>query len=301
MLNAFTVDVEDYYHVTAFENQISRADWDRFESRVTRGTHRVLDLLARHRTSATFYVLGWIAERFPGLVREIDAAGHEIGSHSYWHRLVYDLSPKAFREDLSASLKVIEDAIGKKVVHYRAPSFSITKKSLWALDILAEQGIVCDSSVFPIVHDRYGIPDAPPHVHQIETASGSLCEFPPSVVRVAGVNLPVSGGGYFRLYPLAWTARWLKRINRRNRPFMFYIHPWELDPQQPRLAAGSKLSRLRHRVNLGSTERKLDELLARFRFGRVSDVLAQNRVAIGSATFAAAESASLVLGGMAKG
>ena len=273
MLNAFTVDVEDYYHVSAFENDISRADWGRFESRVTRGTQRVLDLLARHQTRATFYVLGWIADRFPALVREIDAAGHEIGSHSYWHRLVYDLSPDEFREDLASSLKAIEDAIGKKVIHYRAPSFSVTKRSLWALDILAELGIRCDSSVFPIVHDRYGIPDAKPHIHQIATSAGPLWEFPPSVARVAGVNLPVSGGGYFRLYPLSWTARWLKQINRRGRPFMFYIHPWELDPLQPRLSAGSRLSRLRHRVNLASTERKLDVLLGRFRFGQVSDVI----------------------------
>jgi polysaccharide deacetylase family protein (PEP-CTERM system associated) len=274
MLNAFTVDVEDYYHVTAFENEISRADWGRFESRVTGGTHRVLELLARHQTRATFYVLGWIADRFPGLVREIDAAGHEIGSHSYWHRLVYELSPDEFRQDLAASLKAIEDAIGKKVVHYRAPSFSITKRSLWALDILAEHGIHCDSSVFPIVHDRYGIPDAKPYIHQVATSAGPLWEFPPSVARVAGVNLPVSGGGYFRLYPLSWTARWLKQINRRGRPFMFYIHPWELDPSQPRLSAGSRLSRIRHRVNLASTERKLDQLLSRFRFGQVGDVLA---------------------------
>lgn len=272
-INAFTIDVEDYYHVSAFEKEISRTDWDRFESRVVRGTHRVLELLAKHNTLATFYVLGWIADRFPRLVRDIHSARHELGSHSYWHRLVYDLSPDEFRGDLVASLTAIENATGTRPMNYRAPSFSITKHSLWALKILAEQGIVCDSSIFPIRHDRYGIPDARTEIHSIDTPCGPLYEFPPSVARVAGVNLPVSGGGYFRLYPLAWTVRCLRQINADGRPFMFYVHPWELDPNQPRLSAGSQLSRLRHRVNLASTERKLDELLSTFRFGRVCDVL----------------------------
>lgn len=273
MINAFTVDVEDYFHVSAFEKHISRAEWDCFECRVIRGTHRLLDLLDKHDTLATFYVLGWIADRFPQLVQDIHSAGHELGSHSYWHRLVYELSPDEFRRDLVASITAIENATGERVVNYRAPSFSITGRSLWALDVLADEGIECDSSIFPIRHDRYGIPDAPPHMHTIDTSAGSLCEFPPSVVRVAGVNLPVSGGGYFRLYPLLWTVRCLKQINRQGRPFMFYVHPWELDPNQPRLPLGSQLSRMRHRVNLATTERKLDELLATFCFGRVCDVL----------------------------
>jgi polysaccharide deacetylase family protein (PEP-CTERM system associated) len=230
MLNAFTIDVEDYFQVTAFERHIGREAWAGFESRVALGTYRLLDLLARHNTLATFYVLGWVAERFPELVRDIQSAGHEIGSHSYWHRLVYELSPDEFRDDLVLSLRAIEDATGQTVTNYRAPSFSITRRSLWALDILAEHGIACDSSIFPIHHDRYGIPNARPHIHRFDTASGSLWEFPPSVSRVGRVNLPVSGGGYFRLYPLSFTVSCLRQINRAGRPFMFYIHPWELDP-----------------------------------------------------------------------
>jgi polysaccharide deacetylase family protein (PEP-CTERM system associated) len=275
MLNAFTVDVEDYFQVTAFERHIGREAWPTIESRVAQGTYRLLDLLARHNTLATFYVLGWVAERFPELVRHIQSAGHEIGSHSHWHRLIYQLSPQEFRDDLVLSLRAIEEATGEAVTNYRAPSFSITRRSLWALDILAEHGITCDSSVFPIHHDRYGIPNARRHIHRIDTASGSLWEFPPSVSRVGQVNLPVSGGGYFRLYPLSFTVRCLRQINRAGRPFMFYIHPWELDPEQPKVRAGTRLSRLRHRVNLASTEKKLDRLLPRFRFGRVCDVIAR--------------------------
>jgi len=282
--NAFTVDVEDYFQVTAFERHIRRDDWSTFESRVARGTYRLLDLLARHNTRATFYVLGWVAERFPELVREIQSAGHELGSHSYWHRLVYHLSPDEFREDLVLSLRILEGITGQAVANYRAPSFSITRRSLWALDILAEHGITCDSSVFPIHHDRYGVPGAQRHIHRLDTPAGPLWEFPPSVSRVSGVNLPVSGGGYFRLYPLSLTIRCLERINHAGRPFMFYVHPWEVDPGQPRLPAGTRLSRLRHRVNLASTEAKLDRLLARFRFGRVSDVIAQHaHESVGSA------------------
>lgn len=278
-LNAFTVDVEDYYHVSAFERHVRREDWDGFESRVGDSTRRLLDLLARHKTRATFFVLGWVAARHPRLVREIHAAGHELASHSFWHRLVYDLEPEEFRQDLRDSRAALEDAAGTAITAYRAPSFSITKRSLWALDILAEEGFQIDSSIFPIYHDRYGMPDAEPELHQRSTAAGPLWEFPPSVVRMAGVNLPVSGGGYFRLYPLALSLRALRRINRRERrPFMFYVHPWEIDPQQPRLSAGSRLSRARHHVNLASTESKIDRLLSCFRFSSISDAIAANRV-----------------------
>lgn len=277
LLNAFTVDVEDYYHVSAFERHVRREDWGDYESRVADSTRRVLELLARHHTRATFFVLGWVARRCPDLVREIHAAGHELGSHSYWHRLVYELKPDEFRQDLRDSRAALEDAAGVAVKAYRAPSFSITKQSLWALEVLAEEGMQVDSSVFPIYHDRYGIPDARTDLHRVTTPAGTLWEFPPSVVRVGGMNLPVSGGGYFRLYPLAFSLRALARINRRQRrAFMFYVHPWELDPEQPRLSAGSRLSRVRHRVNLHSTEQKLDRLLARFRFGTLSEVIADH-------------------------
>lgn len=273
-LNALTVDVEDYYHVSAFERRIDRADWDQYESRVTDNTRRILDLLDRRETKATFFVLGWIAQRQPELVREIHRRGHEIGSHSYWHRLIYELSPEEFRRDLRQSRAALEDAIGEPVRAHRAPSFSITQQSLWAFDILAEEGFVMDSSVFPIRHDRYGIPGARPDIHRLDTRAGPLWEFPMSVARLAGIKLPVGGGGYFRLYPIRWTLRLLRRINRlERRSFVFYIHPWEIDPGQPRLRACGWLSRARHYLNLASTEKKLDLLLGTFRFGRLSDVL----------------------------
>ena len=228
---------------------------------------------------ATFFVLGWVADRYPQLVHEIHRLGHEIGSHSYWHRLIYDLSPEEFRDDLRRSRDVLENLIGAPVTAYRGPSFSITKRSLWALDILIEEGFCVDSSVFPIHHDRYGIPGAERCVHTLRTSAGQLWEFPPSVARFAGFNLPVSGGGYFRLYPYALTRHCLKRLNRaRREAFMFYVHPWEIDPEQPRLGIGSRASRFRHYVNLSSTERKLDALLRSFRFGRLCDVIQQAEV-----------------------
>ncbi len=276
LLNAFTVDVEDYFQVTAFEGDISRADWPAFHTRVQRNTRRLLELLENHGVRGTFFVVGWIAERFPGLVCEIASAGHEIASHSYWHRLIYRLTPEQFRRDVRRSCDRLQELTGQAVTCYRAPCFSITRDSLWALEILVEEGIRIDSSVFPIHHDRYGIPDARIDIHPIETASGTLWEVPPAVVRYPGVNLPVSGGGYFRLYPIWLTNYWLGKINRsEGRPFVFYVHPWEIDKDQPRLRAGSRLSRWRHYVNLASTERKLTQLLHSFRFGTLTEVCQQ--------------------------
>ncbi|MDZ7617040.1 MAG: XrtA system polysaccharide deacetylase, partial [Patescibacteria group bacterium] len=232
----------------------------------------------RHDVKATFFVLGWVAEREPGLVREIHAAGHEIGSHGYWHRLIYRQTADEFREDLRRARAVLEDAVSAPVVAYRAPSFSITKQSQWAFEVLVEEGFQIDSSVFPIHHDRYGIPGAEPRIHRIDTPSGSLWEFPPAVVSLAGMTLPIGGGGYFRLYPLWLTCRGLARINRRERsPFLVYLHPWEVDPGQPRMAGASGLSRFRHYVNLNRTERKLDALLCRFQFGPLGDVVAAEK------------------------
>ena len=272
MLNIFTVDVEDYFQVSAFEKHVDRDCWDQWESRVAANTHRILELLDRHGVRATFFVLGWIAERYPELVREIHACGHEIGSHGYWHRLIYGQTPADFRSDLRRSRDVLQDAIGCRVTAHRAASFSITRQSLWALEILVEEGFKADSSVFPVRHDRYGIPDAKPGPHRLSTPAGPIWEFPPSVARFAGMNLPVGGGGYFRLLPLPWTAYWLRRINRVQRPLMFYVHPWEFDPGQPRIRA-SRLSRFRHYVNISKNQRKLDGLLRRFRFGRLCDVI----------------------------
>jgi polysaccharide deacetylase family protein (PEP-CTERM system associated) len=274
IVNAFTVDVEDYFQVTAFEGHIGRNQWDQFESRVEKSTYRLLELLAKHKVRGTFFVLGWTASKHPGLVRDIHAAGHEIGSHSYWHRLVYDLSPEEFRHDLCRSRDVLEELIGQPVTIYRAPSFSIVERSKWALTILAEEGFTVDSSIFPTHHDRYGIPDAECQIHSIETAAGVITECPPTVFRAPAYNLPISGGGYFRLYPFTMTRYCLARTSARtNQPFMFYTHPWEIDPNQPRLDAGSRTARFRHHVNLRRTYAKLEKMLTTFRFASIREVL----------------------------
>jgi polysaccharide deacetylase family protein (PEP-CTERM system associated) len=274
ILNALTIDVEDYFHVSAFEEHIDRRDWHRWLCRVVPNTHRLLELLRRYQLRATFFVLGWVARHYPQLVRDIHAEGQEIGSHGFWHRLIYQQSPDEFRSDLRQSREVLQQIIGEPVVAYRAPSFSITARSSWAWQVLAEEGFCFDSSVFPIYHDRYGIPNADPAVHQVHTPSGSLWEFPLPVVRFLRWNVPVGGGGYFRLYPLPLTRLLLSRLNHRfGRPFVCYVHPWEIDPQQPRLRCGSRVSRWRHYVNLGRTEAKLDALCRQFRFGTLSEAI----------------------------
>jgi len=273
-VNAFTIDVEEHFQVSAFEATIARNQWGDFPSRVVANTKRLLALLAEHAVKATFFVLGWTAKRHPALVREIEAAGHEIASHGFWHRIVYDQSPNKFREDIRLGRDVLQEIVGHRVTTYRAPSFSITRRSLWAREILVEEGFDVDSSVFPIHHDRYGIPDAPLDIHRIDTPAGPLWEFPPSVACIGGMRLPVGGGGYFRLYPLRWTTALLRRIHRLDqRPFMFYMHPWEVDPGQPRIAVKSRLSRFRHYVNLSGTEAKLSTLFQQFRFAPVAEVI----------------------------
>lgn len=264
-VNAFTVDVEDYFHVTGFEPHIRRDEWGSFPCRVVQSTHRILELLARYDVKATFFTLGWVAERYPGLVADIDAGGHEIGSHTYWHKLIYRQSPAEFREDLRRSCDAIAQVTGKAIKAFRAPSFSITRRSLWALDILAEEGIEIDSSIFPCWHNRYGVPEAPPEPHMVETGSGTLYEIPPAVLRVGGFPVPSGGGAYFRLMPYWLTESLLARINR-TRPFVFYVHPWEIDPGQPRLQVGKRSSRMRHYHGLTFAENKLDRLLSRFAF-----------------------------------
>jgi polysaccharide deacetylase family protein (PEP-CTERM system associated) len=228
----------------------------------------------RRNIHATFFVLGWVGERYPRLIRSIQSCGHEIGCHGYWHRLIYEQSREEFREDIRRGRDVLQQATGEAVIAHRAASFSITRQSLWALEILVEEGFSVDSSVFPIHHDRYGIPDAEPCLHRLKTPAGSIWEFPPSVARFVGMNLPVSGGGYFRMYPLTWTLYCLDWINRkRQEPFMFYVHPWEVDPNQPRMASAPRLSRFRHYLNLAKNQEKLQRLLARFQFGRMCDVI----------------------------
>jgi polysaccharide deacetylase family protein (PEP-CTERM system associated) len=273
VVNAFTVDVEEHFQVQAFEHLAPRNHWHRYESRVADNTFRLLELLATYEVRATFFVLGWIARRHPSLVRAIQRAGHEIGSHGYWHSLVYQQTPAEFRSDLRQSKAVLEDLTSQPVRSYRAPSFSIMKRSWWALDILAEEGIGYDASIFPVYHDRYGIPDACRQPHVIETTRGPIWEFPASTLRVGRVNLPIAGGGYFRLYPAPLTLAGLSYLNRHGEPFVFYIHPWEIDPRQPRLRDAPLRSRFRHYVNLRSTQRKLARLLERFRFGSLIDAI----------------------------
>jgi polysaccharide deacetylase family protein (PEP-CTERM system associated) len=273
LVNAMTVDVEDYFHVSVFDGVISRENWSRQHSRVEASTDRLLSVLAEHGVRATCFILGWVAERHPRLVRRIADAGHEIASHGYWHRLVYTQTPEEFRDDIRRARLVIEDAAGTQVRGYRAPSFSITAQSLWALDVLAEEGYAYDASIFPIRHDRYGMPGAPRHVFRVRCAAGEIVEVPGSAISVAGTNLPVAGGGYFRLMPYAWTKWGIERLNRRDgQPAVFYLHPWELDPDQPRLPANA-LGRFRHYRNLHRTEARLRSLLSDFRFGRLADVL----------------------------
>jgi polysaccharide deacetylase family protein (PEP-CTERM system associated) len=273
--NAMSVDVEDYFQVSAFDDVVPRARWTAMESRVAANTDRLIGIFAEYGVRATFFVLGWVAERHPALVRAIRAAGHEIASHGYGHELVYSQTPEAFRGDVGRARRLLEDLSGSRVTGYRAPSYSITRQSLWALDVLHEEGYEYDASIFPIRHDRYGIPDAPRHPHRRTAGSGTLAEIPPSTVRLAGTNLPVAGGGYFRLLPYRWTRWGIARVNRVERkPVVFYLHPWEIDPDQPRLRA-SWLSRLRHYRNLDQTEPRLRRLLREFRFDTIQRAIGE--------------------------
>ncbi|QDT63303.1 XrtA system polysaccharide deacetylase [Calycomorphotria hydatis] len=277
--NVFSVDVEDYFHVSGFADIIKPDEWDQLESRVVANTHRILDLLDQYNTPGLFFVLGWVAERYPQLVEEIASRGHEVGSHGYNHQLLYRLTPDEFRDDLTRSRDLLSSLTGKPVQAYRAPSFTITRKTLWALDILVEEGFLFDSSIFPIHHDRYGIPDADRHPELLQRKRGLIWEFPPAVARVGGVKLPVGGGGYFRLLPSPFTLSCLERINTADhQPFMFYVHPWEIDPEQPRLPA-KMTAKLRHYVNLHRTQTRLERLLTRFQFGALHDVLDISSVA----------------------
>jgi polysaccharide deacetylase family protein (PEP-CTERM system associated) len=272
LLNALTIDVEDYYHVSGFEHCIDRSRWEAFDPRIEGSTRRVLEILAEAGVRATFFVLGWVAERHPGLVRAIQRAGHEIASHGHWHRLLYTQSPAEFRTDLRRSRDVLQAITGRPVRAYRAPSFSVTRDSLWALDVLLEEGFTVDSSVYPTHHDRYGLPGTPLEPHAIERAAGTLWEFPPPVWRVLGYPLPVGGGGYFRLYPYRLTRRGLRAINAAGRPFAVYLHPWEFDPEQPRLRPGWTRA-FRHYVGLRRTAPRLRRLLRDFAFGTLSESL----------------------------
>jgi len=275
MINALTVDVEDYYQVQAFADVIRPAEWHRYPSRVEKNTYRLLDIFQRRGVRATFFILGWVAERCPELVRDIFQAGHEIGSHGYSHQRIDRGSEKIFREDIQRAKSILEEQLSIGIRCYRAPSYSITAKTLWALDVLADLGFDRDSSIFPVHHDTYGIPDAPRFPHfRVVRGGGRILEFPPSTLASFGVNLPVAGGGYFRLFPYRLTAWAIHRINENEaQPAMVYLHPWEIDPEQPRIAASWR-SRFRHYQNLQSTEKKLLRLLDDFSWAPMSEVLA---------------------------
>ena len=274
VINAMTIDVEEYFHASVFNGVVERGDWSGLESRVCASTDRLLEVLDGANVKASFFVLGHVADRYPHQVRKLAAHGHEIASHGYWHELIYTQTPEAFREDVRRAKGVLESLAGVEVQGFRAPSYSITKRSLWALDVLAEEGYRYDASIFPVHHDRYGIPNAPRHPHVIECSGRTILEAPPSTVRIGSVNLPMAGGGYFRLLPYAWTRWGISRLNRVERkPAIFYVHPWEVDPGQPRLPL-SALNRVRHYRNLSKTEGRLRRLVKDFRFAPLSTVLA---------------------------
>ena len=271
--NALTVDVEDYFQVSAFAESIEQKDWDGHPLRVEKNTHKILDMFDESNQKATFFVLGWVAERQKELVLEIAKRGHEVASHGYSHQLVYNQSRDVFKEETIRSKAILEDIIQQPVLGYRAASYSITEKSIWALDILAESGFVYDSSIFPVRHDRYGMPDTPEHPYKLETPAGhTIIEFPLSTAKIMNYRLPIAGGGYFRLYPYWLSKMGLKQINRQQKPFIFYLHPWEVDPEQPRIDA-SWFSRFRHYNNLDKCEDRLKTLLGDFQFGTTWEVL----------------------------
>ena len=280
--NAFSIDVEDYFQVAALGSAISRDSWPTREYRVERNTQVILDLLASRGVHGTFFVLGWVAERSPQLVRTIAAAGHEIACHGFSHQLIYRQTREEFLQETTRAKRHLEDVTGQPVLGYRAASFSITRDSLWALDVLLDLGFVYDSSIFPIRHDRYGIPGASREPGRVTAPSGrSLVEFPMSTARFFGVQIPVSGGGYFRILPYWLTRAGLRQINERaGQPFTFYLHPWEVDPGQPRIKVGA-LSRFRHYTNLHVCARRLGRVLDDFAFAPMREVL-KSRGLLGS-------------------
>jgi len=303
VLNILTIDLEDYFMVSAFEDVVKREDWGNYESRIESNTYRLLDMLNNQSSNpirVTFFCIGWVAERYPKLIREIQGLGHEIACHSYDHRIVYSMTPGEFREDVRKSRKILEDIIGEEVIGYRAPSYSITNKSQWAFEVLAEEGFKYDSSIFPIHHDFYGFPNAPRFPFAISLNgnnefefsvlnvelnptqnstlitqnSNFIIEYPISTVKLLGQNVPLSGGGYFRLFPYPMVKRGLNRINKKEgQPFIFYLHPWEIDLEQPRINGLSSRSSFRHYVNLKKTEFKFKKLLSDFEFSSIKESL----------------------------
>ncbi len=277
MRHIMTVDVEDYFQVEAFAEIVSRESWDFWPCRVVESTRVALDLFDRYETKATFFFLGWIAKKFPALVREVQARGHELACHSFWHRPVYSLTPAEFREDTQQAKDVIEQASGTRVIGYRAPSWTITNRCMWALDILAEMGFLYDSSIFPIRHDIYGVPGAHRLPYTWSCGNGkNLREFPPATVRIAGLTLPAAGGGYLRILPIRYNEfAFRQMITKHQQSVVVYFHPWELDPDQPRIRAKPR-STFRHYTNLGKMQGRVRKLLEQYSFGTFRSVLEQS-------------------------
>ncbi len=271
--NALTVDLEEYFQVSNFEKWIDRADWDALPSRVIESTHRLLDLFDETESRATFFALGWIAERNPKLLREIVGRGHEIACHGYGHELVYAIGPERFRADLRRARSAIEDATGCALRGYRAPSYSITQASLWALPILVEEGFDFDSSIFPVRHPRYGIPDFARWPVRLDLGEGrTIREFPLTTLALGRFNLPLAGGAYLRFLPPTLFRFGFARLQAAGRPTVLYVHPWEIDPDQPRQSVNRRI-RVNHYHNLDATEARLRGLLERFEFNSLGDVL----------------------------
>jgi polysaccharide deacetylase family protein (PEP-CTERM system associated) len=271
-VNAMSVDVEDWFQVQAFASVIDRSAWETLPRRVEANTERILALFEAAGVRATFFTLGWVAERHPALIRRIVAGGHELASHGYGHELVHAIGPEAFRADLRRAKAVLEDVGGVAVVGYRAPTFSIGRRSApWAHAVLAEEGHRYSSSIFPVRHDLYGEPDAPRGPHRPDPSG--VVELPMTTVRVGGRNLPCAGGGWFRLVPYALFRAGLRRVNAEGRSGLFYFHPWEVDPEQPRVAA-KRLARFRHYVGLATMEGRVARLLRDFAWGRMDQVFA---------------------------
>lgn len=272
MRNALTCDVEDYFQVSAFDAHVPRSSWDQCESRIERNVERVLDLLGRRDAKATFFVLGWVARRHPRLVRAIADRGHEVASHGYAHERASALTSHQFESDVRASKRLLEDVCGREVIGYRAPSFSIGATNPWSHDVLGNAGYRYSSSIYPVRHDHYGMPDGPRFPYRAGSL-GALLEIPIATARLGSRNLPAGGGGYFRLLPYVVSRRLLACVNRRDRvPAVFYFHPWELDPDQPRVRGVSYRTRFRHYINLARTEPRLDRLLSDFTWGRMDDI-----------------------------
>jgi polysaccharide deacetylase family protein (PEP-CTERM system associated) len=269
-VNILTVDVEDWFQVENYAKAIPRDRWPDCELRVVDSVRRLLDLFSRKEVQATFFVLGWIADLLPELVQEISGAGHEVGSHGWSHNPIWNLDRDSFSDEIIRSKKVLEELSGQTVIGYRAPTFSITGKTLWALDELVKAGYKYDSSIFPVHHDRYGIPEAPLEIHKTDEG---IVEIPLSVMQVGSRTIPVAGGGYFRLYPLAITRGAIKRMNAAGRPAVVYVHPWEFDPGQPKVDGAGFLSSIRHRVGIGRNLDKLERLIGDFPFGPAKNAL----------------------------